>query len=177
MLRVLFIALTFTCIGCAGAKRAQPFNETALAPYGPAGEGRFHGHVQFDYLGVHALIDKDSIVCLTPVTDYTAEWYTREIIGGQTLEPADPRLKNFQRFTTINSDGDYHFDNLPPGEYYITGNVHLDDPFRGNYVEDQPINSRITIDPPRYFLTTPPRQPRGPAPSATQEASPSRFHL
>ena len=57
---------------------------------------------------------------IVPVTAYTSEWFEREIIGGERLVAADPRLAALSRDVETDSQGRFRVTGLAPGEYFIT---------------------------------------------------------
>lgn len=58
-------------------------------------------------------------VVLVPVTAYSTEWYDRLVVKYENLTEADDRAKSNSRTVQANGDGDFEFDGLPAGEYYL----------------------------------------------------------
>ena len=60
-------------------------------------------------------------VTLLPVTTYTQEMVDRELGDGVTLTSSDSRLKKYLRITTADHQGNFSFQRLPAGEYFVAG--------------------------------------------------------
>jgi hypothetical protein len=60
-------------------------------------------------------------VTLLPVTSYTKEMVDREIGNGENLAPSDPRFRPYVRLVTTDTHGNFIFDHLPPGDYFVSG--------------------------------------------------------
>ena len=56
---------------------------------------------------------------LKPATTYSTEWFRREVVDGKTLSPPDARATPFGRSTKANENGEFCFDDLPSGHYYL----------------------------------------------------------
>ena len=60
-------------------------------------------------------------VPLLPVTPYTKEMVEREIGNGENLASSDPGLGQYVRLITTDAGGNFVFDHVPAGEYYVCG--------------------------------------------------------
>jgi hypothetical protein len=77
-------------------------------------------------------------VILLPVTSYSTEWWQQEVVGGQRLQPADSRAAPFERTSSADGQGRFHFDSLPAGEYYVAA-------WSGRSSADQRVGQRIRL--------------------------------
>ena len=68
-------------------------------------------------------IAASSAIYLNPVTSYSEQWYEEGYVKGVKLSPADGRLFQYMRFTSSDKDGNYRFDQVPQGQYFITCEV------------------------------------------------------
>jgi hypothetical protein len=136
--------------GCAATKRTQPFVEQDFARFAKGGRNALQGSITLQDMNtsIKGILDTGNTVELTPDTPYTTEWYDKQVLGGQNLEPADPRLKQYQRTANVAQNGDYQFDGLAPGNYYLTGSIRYCDPFRPSLVLEYDLHSQIKLDPP-----------------------------
>jgi len=69
------------------------------------------------------ILGKQTRLYLNPVTSYSRQWYQESYLGGRKMDKADPRLFNYLRFTTSDSNGRFAFYGVPPGRYYVIGVV------------------------------------------------------
>ena len=60
-------------------------------------------------------------VYLNPVTTYSQDWYDKAYVLGYTLKKPDDRLYKYLRFTSSDKDGNFSFDLVPSGSYYLVG--------------------------------------------------------
>ncbi len=59
-------------------------------------------------------------VTLIPVTSYTKEMVDREIVHAEYLAPSDARFHKYVRVTTTDGRGNFTFDQVAPGDYFVT---------------------------------------------------------
>ena len=71
-----------------------------------------------------------TVITLLPVTAYTREMVNRELGDGEHLAASDPRLKKYVRRTRTDAEGNFVFERVPAGEYFVTGQV------KGNSQDD-----------------------------------------
>ena len=69
-----------------------------------------------------------SVVLLNPVTSYSLEWYEKSYLTDRPMGPADSRIWNFIRKQTANENGRFVFNNVPPGEYFVTTLITWEEP-------------------------------------------------
>lgn len=99
--------------------RNATFIETEYVPYDRVGTGRIEGQTFMATRGGAVIRGAGREVWLNPVTSYSMEWYERSVVGYQPLEPSDARAKRFSKTTIADADGNFSFDGLPAGEYYL----------------------------------------------------------
>ncbi len=66
---------------------------------------------------------KQTRLYLNPETSYSTQWYNKSYLGGAKMSKVDPRLFNYLKFTTSDSNGNFEFLNVPSGTYYLIGVV------------------------------------------------------
>ncbi|KLJ02849.1 hypothetical protein [Luteimonas sp. FCS-9] len=87
-----------------------------------------------------------SEVALNPVTSYSTFWYENSYLVNRALSPADPRLPKYIITTQADGSGNFRFENVPAGAYYLTSQVVWEIP--GPYVSSQQggvISTRIEV--------------------------------
>lgn len=118
---VLALGLGWFC-GCAlpsPQPRRAVFDETEYAPYAGEGSCAIEGQAFLKTRAGDVKYGAGNDVWLNPVTTYSREWFERNVIGHEALEPADPRVERYARKTVADGEGRFRFEKLPPGEYYI----------------------------------------------------------
>ena len=55
-----------------------------------------------------------------PVTSLTNEWFTKVVVQGVPLVAGNPHADDYRRIAIADGEGRFEFDNLPPGDYYVT---------------------------------------------------------
>jgi len=116
---ILSAGLVAACAS-APANRAIPFDETDYAAYTGNGTSSITGEVDFKPLfnGRETGVRCEEAI-LMPVTRYSTEWITREVIGGEKLSDPDPRIEPYLRKSQLRGANHVHFYNLPAGSYYM----------------------------------------------------------
>ena len=95
------------------APRRVAYNEADFAGYGGSGSGQVTGRA---VLGVR--VAANTSVILMPANAYTTEIVQRSYAQREHLQEADPRLQKYQREVTSDSNGNFVFRSVPPGNYY-----------------------------------------------------------
>ena len=120
---VLVLSLLLSsCVfsGFVRVPRRVPFDESEFAAYRGSGSGVVGGQLVCTYEGKnHA--GEGTPVTLIPVTAYTKEMVERELGDGVYLTGSDPRFKKYVRVTNADSKGNFVFNNIPAGEYFVAG--------------------------------------------------------
>ena len=138
----LLIPLASLLSSCAAAApRPVAFDETELAPYRGAGTGTVSGQFVVAAEGeVH--IGNNEQVTLLPVTSYTKEMVEREIVKGENLAASDPRFQPYVHLAKTDDQGNFIFEHIRPGEYFLSGLVEW---YFGDDVRYQWACERISI--------------------------------
>lgn len=125
------------------ALRHVAFDEAEYAPFENQGTGRITGQAFARTAGGDIRLASGLEVCLEPVTRYSAEWWDRSVIGREFLVACDSRLKRFQRSCVADAMGQFVFEALPAGEYY----VHCEIRWRyvSGYVYQSPVESTAVV--------------------------------
>jgi len=116
-------ALVFSSCAVIGEPRRVPFNDADFATYRGSGSGTITGQLLATSSDGETHIGDGTRITLLPVTPYTREMVDREIGLGENLLPPDSRLASYVRMVTTGPKGEFVFDHLPPGEYFIAGEV------------------------------------------------------
>jgi hypothetical protein len=122
---LLLLLPPFFCSSCllpmlVRVPRHVPFNESEFAGYGSPGTGSVSGQLVVNIDGTVCIGNGDTIT-LVPVTSYTQEMVDRELGQGALLTAADPRLKRYVKKTTGDSHGNFAFQQVPAGRYFVAG--------------------------------------------------------
>ena len=141
-LSLVSLALLLSSCAIVGAPRRTAFNEAEFAPYRGAGTGLVSGQLIVTGDDGQTHLGDGVHVTLLPVTSYTREMVEREIGNGENLAGSDPRLKAYVRLLTTDGGGNFTFDHLPPGEYFVSG---LDEWYVGEDAQYQWACERVTV--------------------------------
>lgn len=109
--------------GCVGSpanpiKREAQFIEAEYSPYERTGSGVLVGQAFLVTAGGDVKYGAGRQVLLNPVTSYSDEWYQKSVVPCLTIEPSDPRVHKYTRYTMADGEGRFRFTDLPPGDYY-----------------------------------------------------------
>ncbi|HEY3837169.1 MAG TPA: hypothetical protein VGL72_11390 [Bryobacteraceae bacterium] len=118
------VVLLFVATSCAiPMPRHVPFNEADFAAYRGPGTGTVVGKLAVSTdEGIKEGYSAD--IELIPVTPYTEEMVEVELGQGFVLmPPADSRFKKYARFAKADSHGNFVISQVPPGRYFICGEV------------------------------------------------------
>ena len=142
---LFFFSCAVFLFSCAlvGAPRRVVFNEGEFAHYRGSGSSTVAG--QLVVTGEHdgaIHVGNGNYVTLLPVTSYTKEMVDREIGDGEPLASSDPRLQQFVRLTKTDGAGNFVFDHIPAGEYFVAG---LDEWYFGDDAQYQWACEHVTV--------------------------------
>jgi len=120
-LPILLIAcLLSTSCAIPLVERQAQFVESEYASYAGEGTARICGVAYIKTQRGEFKYGAENETYLNPVTSYSTEWYTVEVIGDRSLTKADPKVLAYNRATRADSDGRFCFENIPSGTYYLT---------------------------------------------------------
>jgi hypothetical protein len=124
-LAVLLSSCAFS--GGGNSRRRVAFDEGEFAAYRGLGSGTVSGQLAVvssngaEHVGNFGGSLAGVHVSLIPVTAYTKEMVEREIGDGVNLGRSDPRFKKYVRLTTTDGNGDFTFDQVRAGDYFVSG--------------------------------------------------------
>jgi hypothetical protein len=96
------------------------FNEAEFARSRGSGSGAVRGHAFLANFSDGAEFPvANTKIELFPVTSYTTETIQRKYANGVYLAPADPRYAKYVRVSRTDGNGNFRFENLPAGRYYV----------------------------------------------------------
>jgi len=121
-----FAVIAFSSLGlasCATAplSRQAAFDETEFAHYHRPGSGAVTGQLVVTGADGSAHVGMNNHVAIFPVTAYTKEIVDREIGNGDYLQPSDPRFLKYVQTATTDAHGNFRFNHLAAGEYFVLG--------------------------------------------------------
>lgn len=124
MKRVVLMFATILMAGCATTsssplRRSVASDPAALEPFRTAAAGVLYGQgFAKDLRGRIRFAAGNTISCV-PVTPSTREWWNRTVLNGEMLESAVPEISEFERHTIADATGQFEFESLPAGEYFV----------------------------------------------------------
>lgn len=130
--RLMVFALALLLSSCAfsgfvNSPRQVRFDESEFAAYRGPGSGTVTGQLAVrssngaEHVGNFGGSIAGVPVTLIPVTAYTKEMVEREIGNGENLGASDPRLEKYVRVTKTDGNGDFVFNQVPEGDYFVSG--------------------------------------------------------
>src|SRR5688572_6996514 len=120
LLALAFLALLASCVAVKPQPRLASFVDAEYAPYAQPGTGSIDGQAFLKTRSGDVKFGAGCEVSMNPVTSYSTEWYERLVIGYVHLEPPDPRSNPFNRKTIADGSGNFLFEGLAPGDYYLS---------------------------------------------------------
>lgn len=109
--------------------RMARFFPKEYQPYGQGGRSEIVGQAFLIGENGERVPASRRAVFMNPITTYSFEWYTRSIMNGETLEPADKRADEYHWVVRSDSQGNFRIPNVPAGDYYIGCRVLPDEQF------------------------------------------------
>ena len=101
--------------------RQAAFDDAEFAHYRRPGSGSVSGQLVVTSGNGSTQIGVNNHVALFPVTAYSKEIVEREVGNGEYLQASDPRFLQYARTTTTDATGNFGFNHLAPGEYFVLG--------------------------------------------------------
>jgi len=102
---------------------STPFDPSAVAFAAKLGSGRIYGQLVTRRAGGDVLTAAGEKVDLLPAVAYTDEMLSKSTATSGKYANLDPRIKDYSRETTADATGNFTFDRLAPGKYYIVTQV------------------------------------------------------
>lgn len=113
--------------GCAhqrNHRRHAEFIPAEYEPYRGTGSGVVEGQAFLVSMNGEVKYGAGRTVVLNPVTTYSEEWFLYGVRGNYKLSEGDPRAGQFARTAVADAEGNFRFEGLPPGEYYVACEIN-----------------------------------------------------
>jgi hypothetical protein len=125
---IVLLVLALFLIQCAGPKasvyhRQAAFVEEEYAPYVHPGASTIIGQALVETEDGEVKYGAGSAVYLNPVTTYSTEWFNVGILQGKAMSKPDERVWPYHRSVTTDEKGNFEFNDLAPGEYYLATTI------------------------------------------------------
>lgn len=115
---ICIVALAILAAGCVlPHQMTTPFDESAFQKFAGNGTSTITGQAFLKTQGGDVKFGAGDTVSLMPVTPYTTEAWQAERNGEQPQ--TNPRLQKYIRTTIADGNGNFEFQNLPGGDYYV----------------------------------------------------------
>lgn len=75
-------------------------------------------------------------VILNPVTSYSTDFYNKTVLNGLKLPDPDPRIFKYIKTTRADGFGNFEFENIAPGKYYIYCPIFWEIPTSNRYMKN-----------------------------------------
>lgn len=116
-LAILLLLFLNACALPEPKKIATPFDEAEMIEATKLGTGSITGSAFAKTMGGEVKSGAGSTVYLYPVTPYVMEFVTLNEKYNRVI--TDPRLKNYIKSTVADAAGNFEFENLKAGRYYL----------------------------------------------------------
>ena len=110
--------------------RSIPFQESAFAPYSGGGNANIHGQAFLRTVGGDVRTCAGSHVQLIPATPYVVEIISAIHAGRSDVQSAMGPVIPYQRETVCDAQGNFGFENIPSGTWYVWTTVEWGVPGR-----------------------------------------------
>lgn len=128
---VLAIFVAVLAAGCITTTTVEriPFPVAEYEALLKTGTGKVTGQAFLRTQGGDVITAAGSEVILNPVTSYSNQWYAAyqanvlNRLNTTILSEPDPRILRYFLQTTADASGQFEFNNVPPGDYYVTTSV------------------------------------------------------
>ena len=118
---VALAGLWLSSCATTALQRQALFNEAEFASYRRPGSGVVTGQLAVAGGNGSVHVGMKDHVALFPVTAYTREIVDREIGNGEYLQASDPRFLKYVQTATTDPQGNFTFNHLAAGEYFVLG--------------------------------------------------------
>lgn len=124
-MKTFALLLALALAGCAAPleERTATYNEAEYARYAGRGTAKIHGQAFLKTVGGDVKYGAGSTVYLYPVTSMTTEWYDKFLVQGKSLKAGDDRMMKYSRQIVADGTGNFEFEGLPAGDYYLVCNI------------------------------------------------------
>lgn len=143
------LVLLAACAAGPEPIKRMAFPESEYKALSREGSGTVRGQAFLKTRGGDVKVAAGNEVLLNPVTSYSEEWYQKSYRPNLPMEPADPRMDRYIKYTTADASGRFTFRNVPAGDYFVTTQVIWEAPvgYRGAMLpQGGVITKRVTVD-------------------------------
>ena len=112
--------------GCATTPqqpRTAKYDPAEYAKYAGAGTAKISGQAFAKTVGGDVKFAAGNRVWLYPVTSMTTEWYQTAIVQGKPMQAGDQRMMEHSKMVLADGNGNFEFNRLPAGSYYVVSQV------------------------------------------------------
>lgn len=128
------VALIALATGCVMPHQmTTSFDESEFHKFAGNGTSTITGQAFLKTQGGDVKFGAGDTVSLIPITPYTTEAWQAERNGEQPQ--TDPRLQKYIRTVIADGSGDFEFQNVPAGDYYIECPIYWEVP--GDYTTER----------------------------------------
>ena len=120
---IIPIALALLLLAGCATKRI-PFQESEYAGLTLTGSSTVTGQIFLVDQLESKQVGGGSEVTLEPVTSYSDQWYEIAYLNNRSLTKPDPRYRNYVIKSKADDEGNFSFNNVGPGRYYLSGLVY-----------------------------------------------------
>jgi hypothetical protein len=111
------------CVSQPKPVERMPFPVNEYAALSKAGSGVVDGQLFFKTVGGDVKYGAGSLVSLNPITTYSEQWFDAAHVRHAPITAGDPRQDAYIRTVQADGGGNFHFSNVPPGKYFVSGVV------------------------------------------------------
>jgi len=123
----------------------MPFPEAEYTSLPRSGNATVNGSIYALTPSGKKVYAKQTRLYLNPVTSYSTQWYKESYLGGAKMSKVDPRLFNYLKFTTSDSNGKFEFLNVPSGSYYLIGVIKCGSECGYSKVKSLRVTKKISV--------------------------------
>lgn len=116
---LLLLSAWLVLAGCATQR--IPFNESEYAAIPKSGAKTITGKIFLTDQMDETQVGVGSEVSLEPATSYSNQWFEVSYLGNRSLTSPDRRYHQHVLKTKADKEGNFTFENIAPGEYYLSG--------------------------------------------------------
>ncbi|WP_081253157.1 hypothetical protein [Pseudomonas yamanorum] len=111
--------------GCANQQPVPriPFPSAEYEALPTTGTGTIEGQAFLKTVGGDVKYGAGSEVYLVPITSYSEQWYDVSYRQQKPFAVSDPRQAKFVRMVRADGNGNFKFEEVPPGKYFIRADV------------------------------------------------------
>ncbi|MFH0926206.1 MAG: hypothetical protein V1872_11375 [bacterium] len=149
--KIILVIPILLITGCAGSL-ARPIQRQAnfileeYMPYKNTGTATIKGQAFLRQKGGNVVTAAGATIYLNPATSYSKEYFELQVMRGLHLSEADKRMLEYERTTTGDANGNFEFNDLPAGEYYIATTITWYVP--GQYIpEGGNVGTKVGVKP------------------------------